>query len=107
MLEQALATFQGQVEESLDRVNSLSKRLKKLRGAAVAGDLREIDKSLAGLEDLAASLHSHAGGLAFSFDDANYFPDAFLREGMLHETTPLSGENIHREARSTRFARSG
>jgi hypothetical protein len=80
MLEQALATFQGQVEESLDRVNSLSKRLKKLRGAAVAGDLREIDKSLAGLEDLAASLHANAGGLGFSFDDANYFPDAFLRE---------------------------
>ena len=68
------------MEESLDRVNSLSKRLKKLRGAAVAGDLREIDKSLAGLEDLAASLHAQTGGLRFSFDDANYFPDAFLRE---------------------------
>jgi hypothetical protein len=80
MLEQALETFQGQVEASLDRVAALTKRLKKLRSAAVSGDLREIDKSLGDLKDVAAAVNEHSGSLAFGFDDSNYFPDAFLGE---------------------------
>jgi hypothetical protein len=80
MLEQALETFQGQVEASLDRVAALSKRLRKLRAAAVSGDLREIGKSLGDLKDVAAAVNEHSGSLAFAFDDSNYFPDAFLRE---------------------------
>ena len=80
MLEQALETFQGQVEASLDRVAALTRRLRKLRAAAVSGDLREIDKSLGDLKDVAAAVNEHSGSLAFGFDDANYFPDAFLSE---------------------------
>jgi hypothetical protein len=80
MLEQALETFQGQVEASLDRVSALAKRLKKLRGAALSGDLREIGKSLGDLKDVADSVGRHSGALAFEFDDSNYFPDVFLNE---------------------------
>ena len=80
MLEQALETFQGQVETSLDRVNTLAKRLKKLRGAAQSGDLREISKSVGEIRDLAASVNEHSGSLAFEFDDSGYFPDVFLQE---------------------------
>jgi hypothetical protein len=80
MLEPALAIFQGQVETSLDRVTILTKRLKKLKTAAQSGDLREIDKSLSDLKDLSAAVHNHSAALAFEFDDAAYFPDAFLEE---------------------------
>jgi hypothetical protein len=80
MLEQALETFQGQVESSLDQVNTLAKRLKKLRGAAEAGDLREIAKSVGEIKELAASVNEHSGSLAFGFDDSGYFPDVFLNE---------------------------
>jgi hypothetical protein len=80
MLEEALETFQTQVEASLDRVTTLARRLKKLRGAALSGDLREIGKSLGEIKDAAASVSEHSGNLAFEFDDADYFPDAFLNE---------------------------
>jgi hypothetical protein len=80
MLEQALETFQGQVEASLERVTTLAKRLKKLRGAAQSGDLREITKSLGDIKDVAASVNEYSGRLAFEFDDTDYFPDAFLNE---------------------------
>jgi hypothetical protein len=80
MLEQSLEAFQTKVEASLDRVNTLAKRLKKLKSAAQSGDLREIGKSVADVRDLAAAAHEQAGALSFEFDDTNYFPEAFLRE---------------------------
>ncbi len=80
MLEQALETFQSQVEASLDRVNALGKRLKKLRTAAESGDLREIGKSLSDLKELGSAVSDHTGALAFEFDEAAYFPEAFLAE---------------------------
>ena len=42
MLEESLEAFQNEVEASLAGAGTLLKRLKKLRAAAVAGDLREV-----------------------------------------------------------------
>jgi hypothetical protein len=80
MLEQSLEAFQTQVEASLDRANTLAKRLKKLKSAAQSGDLREIGKSAGEIRELAAAAHEQSAALAFGFDDTGYFPDAFLRE---------------------------
>lgn len=80
MLEQSLEAFQTRVEDSLDRVNTLAKRLKKLKSAAQSGDLREIGKSVGEIRELAAAAHEQSGALSFEFDDTNYFPDAFLEE---------------------------
>jgi len=80
MLEPALAAFQSQVESTLDRANSLTKRLKKLKTAAQIGDLREIGKSLSDLKGLAAAVEQQSAALAFEFDETGYFPDGFLKE---------------------------
>jgi hypothetical protein len=80
ILEQSLETFQAQVEASLASVNSLLKRLKKLRGAAQTGDLREIDKSLGEVKQVAPQMSEVAEALEFNFDDSGYFPDTYLRE---------------------------
>ena len=80
MLEQSLEAFQSQVETSLDRVNTLAKRLKKLKTAAQAGDLREIAKSVGDAKDLATAAQDQCAALSFEFDDTGYFPDAFLAE---------------------------
>jgi hypothetical protein len=80
MLEQSLEAFQTQVETSLGSVASLLKRLKKLRGAAQSGDLREIGKSLAEAKQSAPLMSAQTESLAFEFDDTDYFPDTFLKE---------------------------
>jgi hypothetical protein len=80
MLEPALQTLQSQVETTLDRANSLTKRLKKLKTAAQTGDLREISKSLADLKELAVTVEQQSSALAFEFDEPGYFPDGFLSE---------------------------
>jgi hypothetical protein len=80
MLEQSLEAFQSQVETSLDRVNTLAKRLKKLKTAAQAGDLREIAKSVGDAKELSTAAQEQCAALSFEFDDAGYFPDAFLAE---------------------------
>ena len=79
-LEQALEAFQAQVEDSLDGVNTLAKRLKRLKGAAQSGDLREIAKSVSEIRELAAAARDKSAALAFEFEDADYFPEHFLRE---------------------------
>ena len=80
MLEQSLEAFQTQVEASLDRVNTLAKRLKKLKSAAQSGDLREIGKSVTDIRELVAAANEQSGALSFEFDDTDYFPEAFLRK---------------------------
>jgi hypothetical protein len=80
MLEQSLEAFQTQVETSLDRVNTLAKRLKKLKSAAQIGDLREIAKSVGDAKELSTAAQGQCSALSFEFDDAGYFPDAFLAE---------------------------
>lgn len=80
MLEQSLGAFQTQVEASLSGAGTLLKRLKRLRAAAQAGDLREIAKSLSEVKQAAPETASQAQALAFEFDDEPYFPDAFLSE---------------------------
>jgi len=80
MLEQSLEALQTQVEASLDRVNTLAKRLKKLKSAAQSGDLREIGKSVTDIRELVAAANEQSGALSFEFDDTNYFPEAFLQE---------------------------
>src|ERR1700733_4116350 len=80
MLESALQSFQSQVESTLDRANTLAKRLRRLKTAAQTGDLREIDKSIGDLKDLTAAVEQQAGGLSFEFDETGYFPDRLLAE---------------------------
>jgi len=80
MLEQSLEAFQIQVEASLTLAATLLKRLKKLRAAAQSGDLREVSKSLGDVKLSAPETAAHADTLSFEFDDAGYFPDAFLNE---------------------------
>jgi hypothetical protein len=80
MLEESLEAFQTQVEASLAGVNSLLKRLKKLRGAAQTGDLREIGKSLGEVKQAAPQVSALTEGLEFGFDDSDYFTDTFLSE---------------------------
>jgi hypothetical protein len=92
MLETSLASFQSQVESTLDRANSLTKRLKRLKTAAQTGDLREIDKSLADLKGLAEGVQQQSAALAFEFDDTGYFPEAFLAE--LLEAAKAKGLNV-------------
>jgi hypothetical protein len=96
MLEQSLELFQKQVEASLDDANSLVKRLKKLRAAAVAGDLKEVTKSL-GDSAQAATQAGTAASLEFGFDETGYFPDVFLTE--LESAAKALGMNV--------FARDG
>lgn len=78
--EQSLETLQTQVEASLGSANALLKRLKKLRGAAQSGDLREIGKSLGEIKQHTPLVAEQAESLVFEFDDDAYFPDAFLRD---------------------------
>jgi hypothetical protein len=80
MLEQALEAFQSQVEASLATAGTLLKRLKKLRAAAQAGDLREIGKSLGDVKQAAPETTGQAAALSFQFDDSAYFPEVFLGE---------------------------
>jgi hypothetical protein len=80
MLEESLQSFQEQVETSLQQVASLSRRLKKLSGAAHAGDLREIAKGLGDINEFAAAAQDAIGKLVFGFDEESYFPDGFLGE---------------------------
>jgi hypothetical protein len=80
MLEESLQTFEAQVEASLSRVNTLSKRLKKLKGAAQSGDLREIGKSLDEVRELADDAQRQSTALSFEFDDSGYFPEQFLQD---------------------------
>jgi hypothetical protein len=80
MLEQTLQVFQEQVEDSLQSVNSLVRRLKKLNAAAHAGDLREIGKGLEEMRDAASAAHDLISGVKFNFDEETYFPDGFLHE---------------------------
>ncbi len=80
MLEQSLQSFQEQVETSLQNVNALTRRLKKLSGAAHTGDLREIAKGLGEIDALAAAARDLVGKLEFGFDEESYFPDRFLEE---------------------------
>jgi hypothetical protein len=92
LLEPALASFQSQVESALDRANALTKRLKRLKTAAQAGDLREIDKSLPDLKDIAASVMRDSNALAFEFDDSGYFPEGLLNEVL--EAARAKGLNV-------------
>jgi hypothetical protein len=80
MLETSLASFQSQVESTLSQADTLSKRLKKLKAAAQSGDLREIDKTLADLKELSATVQQQATALTFDFDDTGYFPEGLLNE---------------------------
>jgi hypothetical protein len=80
MIEQSLASFQSQVESTLDRANVVAKRLKRLKAAAQTGDLREIEKSLQDLKELATALQDQTAGLAFDFDETGYFPEKYLDE---------------------------
>jgi hypothetical protein len=80
MLEQALQSFQEQVETSLQQVNSLIGRLKKLNGAAHAGDLREIGKGLDEVRQLASAARDAVAAVEFIFDEDAWFPDRFLQE---------------------------
>ena len=80
LLEQSLEAFETQVETSLVSAGSLLKRLKKLRGAAQSGDLREIDKSLSEAKQSAPLISAQTEKLAFDFDHKDYFPDTFLKE---------------------------
>src|SRR5579863_6539392 len=80
MLEESLRSFQEQVETSLQQVAALTRRLKKLGGAAHTGDLREIAKGLGEINDVAAAAQDLVGKLEFRFDEESYFPDGFLAE---------------------------
>src|SRR6266567_6784107 len=80
MLEQSLEALQTEVEASVGSATALLKRLKKLRGAAQTGDLREGNKSLGEIRQAAPLMASQAQDLAFEFDDSDYFPDVFLSE---------------------------
>ncbi len=79
-LEHSLSSLQTQIEASLDKANALTKRLKRLRASAQAGDLRDIDKSLPEVRDLAAAVKEQSETLEFGFDDKDYFPDVFLSD---------------------------
>jgi len=63
MLEESLEPFQEQVETSLQQVNSLTRRLKKLSGAAHTGDLREIAKGLSEINQFATAAQDVIGKL--------------------------------------------
>jgi hypothetical protein len=91
-LENSLAGFQSAVETTLEKANSLTKRLKRLKAAAQTGDLREIDKSLADLKELAGAVQEQSSGLGFEFDAADYFPDGLLHE--LLEAAKAKGLNV-------------
>jgi|SRR5579863_3289197 len=80
MLEESLRSFQEQVETSLQQVASLTRRLKKLGGAAHTGDLREIARGLGEINEVAAAARDQIGRLEFRFDEESYFPDGFLDE---------------------------
>lgn len=80
MLEESLQTLQEQVETSLQNVNALTRRLKKLSAAAHTGDLREIDKGLGDINTVAAAAAEGVAGLEFRFDEESYFEDGFLDE---------------------------
>jgi hypothetical protein len=83
MLEQTLQSFQEQVEASLQQVGSLARRLKKLNTAAHAGDLREIEKGVGEIKEIAAAARDHIASVQFNFenfDGDKYFPDGFLQE---------------------------
>src|SRR6185437_9242609 len=80
MLEESLQSFQEQVEASLQQVGTLTRRLKKLSGAAHAGDLREIAKGLSDIDEFAAAAQALIGKLEFRFDEESYFPESFLDE---------------------------
>jgi hypothetical protein len=92
MIEESLQAFQEQVETSLQQVHSLTRRLKKLSGAAHTGDLREIEKGLGDINDVAASAHDLIGKLEFRFDEEGYFPDGFLAE--LVEASGAAGMRV-------------
>jgi hypothetical protein len=92
MLEPALQTFQSQVEATLDRTNTLTKRLKRLKTAAQTGDLREIDKSLIELKDISTAVSEQTAALDFGFDETGYFPEGFLSE--LAETAAGKGLKV-------------
>jgi hypothetical protein len=80
MLEESLQAFQERVETSLQHVNGLARRLKKLSGAAHTGDLREIAKGMSEIDDFAAGACELIAKLEFTFDEESYFPEAFLDE---------------------------
>ena len=80
MLEESLQTLQEQVEASLQNVNALTRRLKKLSAAAHTGDLREIDKGLGDINTIAAAAAEGVAGLEFGFDSGNLLQDGFLKE---------------------------
>ncbi len=79
-LESSLESLQQHVESSLEATNYQVKRLKKLRAAAMSGDLREISKQLAEVKQTAPTVATQASELAFGFDDTGYFPESFLTE---------------------------
>jgi hypothetical protein len=91
-LEKALERFQTAVETVLGNAGALAKRLKRLKAAAQSGDLREIDKAVPELRELAGALQSQTAALAFEFDETCYFPDAFLAE--LEAAAEAEGLNV-------------
>jgi hypothetical protein len=92
MLEQTLQSFQEQVETSLQQVNVLTRRLKKLGAASHAGDLREISKGLDEINGFVAAAQESIAGLEFSFDEESYFPEGFLQE--LVEAATAAGMSV-------------
>ncbi len=92
MLEESLQTFQEQVETSLQNVNALTRRLKKLAAAAHTGDLREIDKGLADINTVAATAVEGVAGIEFRFDEESYFENGFLKE--IVETAAAAGMSV-------------
>jgi hypothetical protein len=92
MLEQTLQSFQEQVETSLQHVNVLTRRLKKLAAASHTGDLREISRGLDEINDFAATAQQSVSGLEFIFDEESYFPEGFLQE--LVEAATVAGMSV-------------
>ncbi len=93
MLEQSLQAFQEQVEGALQQVGGLTRRLKRLNGAAHSGDLREITKGLGEITAVASACGERIAGLEFRFDEEAWFPDAFLNE--LADAATAAGMRVY------------
>jgi hypothetical protein len=93
MLEQSLQAFQEHVEGALQQVGGLTRRLKKLDGAAHSGDLREIAKGLGEIAAVASACGETIARLEFRFEEEAWFPDAFLSE--LTDAAKAAGMNVY------------
>lgn len=79
MIEEKLQDLETRVDAALRDGKALAGRLSKLKKAAQVGDLREIDKGLAEVRELAEKAQAQAGSLSFEVE-TDYFPEKFLAE---------------------------